>query len=142
MSKDKGSLWLIYRRYWSQKEIPKNKQLSLLKFVYQIASALISAGTVVNQVGRPPKRRSSKCTLRKKCPYSELFQSPFSLIRMQESPDQKNANCLESSFLLLISQYLPTFYVYCSFILNILGAPRKKRGHSNFKVDRIMNTVF
>ena len=61
---------------------------------------------------------------------------------MQESPDQKNANCLESSFLLLISQYLPTFYVYCSFILNILGAPRKKRGHSNFKVDRIMNTVF
>ena len=34
------------------------KQLSLLKFVYQIASALIRAGTVVNQVGCPPKRRS------------------------------------------------------------------------------------
>ena len=35
------------------KEIPKNKQLNLLKVVYQIASALIRAGTVVNQVGRP-----------------------------------------------------------------------------------------
>ena len=58
MSKDNGSLWLIYRRYWSQKEIPKNKQLSLLKFLYQIASALIRAGTVVNQVGRPRKRSS------------------------------------------------------------------------------------
>ena len=33
-------------------------KLSLLKFVYQIASALIRAGTVVSQVGRPPKRRS------------------------------------------------------------------------------------
>ena len=53
MSKNNGSLWLIYRRYWSQKEIPKNKQLNLLKVVYQIASALIRAGTVVNQVGRP-----------------------------------------------------------------------------------------
>ena len=42
----KGNAWLIY------------KQLSLLKFVYQIVSALIRAGTVVNQVGRPPKCRS------------------------------------------------------------------------------------
>ena len=68
MSKDKGSLWLIYRRYWSQKEIPKNKQLSLLKFVYQIASALISAGTVVNQVGRPPKRRSLEFDIVRRTP--------------------------------------------------------------------------
>ena len=68
MSKDKGSLWLIYRRYWSQKEIPKNKQLSLLKFVYQIASALISTGTVVNQVGRPPKRRSLEFDIVRRTP--------------------------------------------------------------------------
>ena len=68
MSKDKGSLWLIYRRYWSQKESPKNKQLSLLKFVYQIASALISAGTVVNQVGRPPKRRSLEFDIVRRTP--------------------------------------------------------------------------
>ena len=68
MSKDKGSLWLIYRRYWSQKEISKNKQLSLLKFVYQIASALISAGTVVNQVGRPPKRRSLEFDIVRRTP--------------------------------------------------------------------------
>ena len=49
---------MIYRRYCSQKEIPKNKQLSLLKFVYQIACAQIRVGTVVNQVGRPPQCRS------------------------------------------------------------------------------------
>ena len=40
------------------KENPTNKQLSLLKFVYQRASALIRTGTVVNQVRLPPKRRS------------------------------------------------------------------------------------
>ena len=30
----------------------------MLKFVYQIDSALIRAGTVVNKVGHPPKHRS------------------------------------------------------------------------------------
>ena len=40
------------------KENPTNKQLSLLKFVYQSASALIRTGTVVNQVRLPPKGRS------------------------------------------------------------------------------------
>ena len=44
-----------YQRYCSQTQIPKNKQTSLLKFAYQIASALYRAGTVLNQVGRPPK---------------------------------------------------------------------------------------
>ena len=54
----KVNAWLIYDRYCSQKEIRKNKQLSLLKFGYQIASALIRAGTIVNQVGCPPKHTS------------------------------------------------------------------------------------
>ena len=50
----KVKAWLIYQRYCSQKEIPKYKQLCFLKFVYQIASALIRARAVVNQVGCPP----------------------------------------------------------------------------------------
>ena len=64
----KVNTWLIYRRYCSQKEIPKNKQLSLLKFIYQIASALIRAGTVVNQIGRPPKHRSLELDVVRRTP--------------------------------------------------------------------------
>ena len=60
---------MIYQRYCLQKEIPKNKQLSLLKFVYQVASALIRAGTVVNQVGRPPKRRSLELDVVRRTPF-------------------------------------------------------------------------
>ena len=54
----KVNAWLIYDRYCSQKQIHKKKQLTLLKFGYQIASALIRAGTIVNQVGCPPKHTS------------------------------------------------------------------------------------
>ena len=64
----KVNAWLICLRYCSQKEIPKNKQLSLFKFVYQIASAVIRAGTVVNQVGRPPKRRSLELDVVRRTP--------------------------------------------------------------------------
>ena len=64
----KVNAWLIYRRYCSQKEIPKNKQLSLLKFVYQIASPLIGAGTVVNQVGCPTKDRSLELDVVRRSP--------------------------------------------------------------------------
>ena len=40
----------------------------MLKFVYQIASSLIRAGTVVNQVGRPPKRRSLELDVVRRTP--------------------------------------------------------------------------
>ena len=64
----KVNAWLIYQRYCSQEEIPKNKQLSLLKFVYQVASALIRVGTVVNQLGRPPKCRSLELDVVRRTP--------------------------------------------------------------------------
>ena len=64
----KVNAWLSYLRYFSQKEIPKNKQLSLLEFVYQIASAWNRAGAVVNQVGRRPKCRSLELDVVRRTP--------------------------------------------------------------------------
>ena len=56
----KVNAWLIYRRYCEPMEITKKRQLSLLKFTYNIATALINAGRTVNPFCRPSKRKSAE----------------------------------------------------------------------------------
>ena len=55
----KVNAWLLYHRHCEQSNIAKKKQLALLSFTTQIASALINAYSTQKLVtpGRPPKRQ-------------------------------------------------------------------------------------
>ena len=55
----KVNAWLLHRRHCQQLEIPRNRQLSLLKFTVSIATALVRAKSIVNSVGCTSKRRAS-----------------------------------------------------------------------------------
>ena len=55
----KVNSWLLYRRHCQQLGIPRNRQLSLLKFTVSIATVLVHANSIVNSVGCLSKRRAN-----------------------------------------------------------------------------------
>ena len=55
----KVNAWLLYRRHADQMNVPKQRQLCLLKFTSTIAESLVKSGKVTNDVGRPRKRKAT-----------------------------------------------------------------------------------